>query len=91
MQNKNKNSTILRKALGEVYKELREANTNKTRSKIEDEYDLSKSTISRVEYAQFDCKFITIWKMAEAIGLKLSDVVLAIEEKLPEDFRLIDD
>jgi len=91
MQHKNNNSLILRKTLGEVYKNFRETVTDKTRSKLEDEFELAKYTINRVETAKFDCKIITLWKMAEAIGIKPSQIIKTVEEKLGEDFKLIDE
>ena len=91
MQRKNKNSLILRENLGLTYKELRLKATNKTRSKIEDKFDIAKTTIARVENAQFDCKLITLWKTAEAINVKPSKIISALEEKLGDNFKLIDE
>ncbi len=38
-----------------------------------------------------DCKLVTLWKIAEALGIPLSELILALENKLGKDFKLIDE
>ena len=47
--------------------------------------------MSRIENAKVDCKFITLWKIAEALGMKPSEFVKQLEDKLGKDFKLIDE
>ncbi len=51
---------------------------------------MNDSNLGKIEKAQIDCKFVTFWKIAEAYGLKPSEVVKMLEEELGEDFTLID-
>ena len=90
MQHKDDNTFKVRKALGEVFKAFREDDAKITRNKLEDEYELGKNTIKRIEDALYDCKFITAWKVSESVGVKLSDVVKRVEDKLGKDFSLIE-
>jgi len=44
--------------------------------------------LSKIENALIDCKFITVWRIAEALGIKLSDLVIEIENKTGSSFSL---
>ena len=90
MQHKDENTLKLRYILGNVFKDIRENNGSITRNKLEDEYGLGKNTVQRVEDALYDCKIITAWKMSEALGVKFSDIIKTIEEKLDKNFSLIE-
>lgn len=91
MQHKDKNTLKLRYILGSIFKDIRENKSETTtRNKLEDEYGLGKNTVQRVEDALYDCKIITAWKISEALGVKLSDIIKAVEEKLDKNFSLIE-
>ena len=91
MQHKDENTLKLRDILGDVFKTLRKQKEKEiTRNKLEDEYGLGKNTVQRVEDALYDCKIITAWKISEALGVKLSDVIKKAEDKLGKDFSLIE-
>ena len=91
MQHKNEKTMKLRKVLGKVIQDFRIHNSDKSKSKIEDEYDLGKSVLYRIENAKFDTKFLTLWKISEAVNVKLSDIIKAIENELGDDFKIMDE
>ncbi len=80
----------LRKKLGDLIKKIREKQTGNSINRFANEYGLNDSNLGKIEKAQIDCKFVTFWKIAEAYGLKPSEVVKMLEEELGEDFTLID-
>ncbi len=90
MQYKNKN-LYLTKNLGEIIKNERIKNANISLSKLAYEYDINKGGLSKIENGLVDCKFTTLWKIAEALGMKYSELVILVEEKIDKDFKLIDE
>lgn len=91
MQNKNEKTLQLREQIGTILKFLRENRTNLSCNKLEEEYELSRGSLNRIENGRVDCKFITLWKIAEALGMKPSELVMKIEKELGDDFKLIDE
>lgn len=55
------------------------------------ENDLQKSLISRLENGQNEAKLSSLWKIAQGLGVKPSDLIKAIEEELPEKFSILED
>ena len=47
--------------------------------------------MGKIERAEIDCKFVTFWKIAEALGVKPSEFVKILEDILGDDFTLIDE
>ncbi len=90
MQRHSKKSLYLSKKLGEVIRELRSKDDYSCR-KFAYEYDISRSNLNKIENGVIDCKFTTLWKISEALGLKFSDFAKFLEEKLGEEFTLIDE
>jgi len=91
MQNKDDKTLQLRNVLGSFVTEFRRSNTNLSCNKMEEEYDFSRGSLNRIENGVVDCKFITFWKIAEALGVKPSEFVKLLEDKLGKDFKLIDE
>ena len=91
MQNKDGKMLQLRKSLGVLLSDLRINNTGLSCNKMEEEYDFSRGSLNRIENGNVDCKFITFWKIAEALGMKPSEFVKLLEEKLGKNFKLIDE
>lgn len=91
MQPNDEKSIQFSKTVGELVKELRLTHTNKSINKLADEYDISRATLSKLENGIHHCKFITIWQLSEALGIKCSELVKILEEKLGDDFSLIDE
>lgn len=89
-QHSNKNLQLT-KILGELVRELRIKNTGLSCAKLADEYDLDRGNLNRVENGHNDPKVSTFWRIAEALGLKFSELSRMLEDKLGEDFKLIDE
>jgi len=76
-------------ALANVVNRKREL-TAKSQRLTADEYGLHSSLLSRIESAKNEPKLFSLWGVAEALDLKLSELFALIEQELPEDFRLLD-
>lgn len=81
----------LRKILGIVIKRIREEQFQFSCNRLANEYGINDSNLGKIEKAEIDCKFVTAWRIAEALGMKLSDFVKIIEDELGQDFKLIDE
>lgn len=90
MRYKDEKTLQLRKILGEVCKEYREK-TGMSCNNFEEAFDLSKGNFNRIENGVVDCKFITLWKISEALGMRPFELVKILEDKLGENFSLIDE
>ncbi len=91
MQRKDEKTLHLRKTVGELIRTTRVSNTKLSANKFSNEYDIGNGNMSRIENGIVDCKFITFWKIAEALGVKPSEFVKLLEDKLGKDFKLIDE
>ena len=91
MQHINEKSLQLRKVLGNIINKIVTRNTDMSLNKIENEYDIGRGALSRLINGKTDCKFITLWKFAEASGIKPSKLVRMLENELGEDFSTIDE
>lgn len=91
MQHITKKSLQLRQILGRKINELRQSYYKDSCNKLEKEYEIGKGTLNRIENGKVDAKFITLWKIAEALGLKMSELTKIIEDEVGEDFVLMDE
>lgn len=87
--NYSKKAQIIFEAVGEVIKEER-IKQNKSQRLISDEYDIQRSLFSRIESGKNEPMLISLWAISEALGLKISDLLKRVEEKLPKEFTLTD-
>lgn len=55
------------------------------------ENDIPQATLSRVERGDNVVQLITLKKISEGFGLPLSELIKYIEEKIPQDFKILDD
>ena len=90
MQQFNKKHEELFRATGFVIKRLRQEKGLSVNI-LAFENDLQKSLISRLENGQNEPKLSSLWKLAEALGLKPSDFIQEVEKELPKDFKLLED
>lgn len=81
-----KNKDILLKAIGRVVKRERQR-SNTGINKFSYEYDIGNGLLSYLEKGVSDTKITTMWKLANAFGMKFSDFVKIIETELPPDFN----
>lgn len=90
MQYKDEKNLQLTKKLAEVIRKMRLEKTNLSLNKFAYSFDISRGNLSKIENAESECKFVTFWKIAEALGLKPSEFVKILERELGEEFTLID-
>ena len=88
MKQKTDKTRYFNKKLGEVLKTFRRTKLNCTAAKLADDYNFDKSNLNRMENGVIDSRISNVWLVAEAIGVKLSDVIKALEKDLGPDFRL---
>lgn len=76
---------ILLKAIGNVVKRER-LKRNIGINKFSYEFDIGNGLLSYLEKGVSDTKITTMWKLANAFGMKFSDFVRLVEMELPKDF-----
>lgn len=54
------------------------------------EYELDRSSLSKLDRGFYDCRISTAWRIAEASGIKFSDFAKMLEQELGEDFTFVD-
>lgn len=91
MQHCDEKTLHLTKELGTFLSGLREQKTGLSLTKFAYSYDINSGNLSKIENGLINCKFITLWRISEALGMKPSDLIRAFEEHLGEDFKLIDE
>ena len=90
MQHENtKQSAVILKLLSDELKKERERQ-NKSIRLLAYEFDLQMSLLSRLENGVNEPKLISIWSVCEALGIKPSELLKRIENRLPKEFSLID-
>ena len=82
---------IFKKAVGEVFKEIRCSDKGVSISKFAAEYDFDKGNISKIEKGVYSIYLLTAWKMSEALGISFVDFALKLQEKLGDNFKFIDE
>jgi len=88
-ENTNKN-LHLSMVLGKYIKKLRIAKGYISRNKFANEYGLDDGNLCRIEQGKCEAKFVTVYKIAQALGMKYSDFLSDLEKELGSDFTLID-
>ena len=91
MQHKSEKTLHLRNIAGNKIRELRIKNTGLSGNKFANEFDIGNGNISRIENGVVDAKFVTVWKICEALGIKFSDFAKSLEDELGDDFKLMDE
>ncbi len=89
MQDRKEKILHFKKIVGKLVRQLRE-NKQTSGNKLANEYDLYSGNLSRLENGETDPQFSTIWKTAEALGIKFSEFAKMIEDELGDEFTLID-
>ncbi len=90
MQRHSEKTLHLTKKLGELIRNER-MRKNLSCTKFAYQFDIDKGNLNRIENGLIDCKFTTLWKISEAIGLKLSELIKILENNLGDNFKLDDD
>ena len=90
MQYKNDKTLLLRKTLGEKIKKQREIKAFSCNG-MENAFGFSSGSVFKIENGIVDCKFMTFWKIAEALDIKPSELLKQIENELGKNFKLIEE
>ena len=61
------------------------------KGKFAESYGFDKSKILRVERGEVQCKLITSWAIANALGMRCSELIAMVEDQLGENFSLIEE
>ena len=91
MQQKNPKVLQLNKEYGNIIRKLRETKLQKSCAKVADEYDLDRGNLNRMENGLIDSRLSNLWKVSEALGVKLSEIIKILETNMGDDFKLIDE
>lgn len=89
-QNESKNLQFSKK-FGKIIKKFRIKNTRLSVNKLAYSYEISRGNLSKIENGLVDCKLITAWKLAEALGMKPHELIKILESELGEDFKFMDE
>ena len=84
-ENLERDKEILLKAIGNVVKRER-LKRNVGINKFSYEFDIGNGLLSYLEKGVSDTKITTMWKLANAFGMKFSDFIYMVELELPKDF-----
>lgn len=71
-------------------KTLKKFRNNKSLFTFSSENDISISIVSTIERGLKDPQLTTLFKIAEALNISLSEFIKEIEKNLPKDFSLIE-
>lgn len=91
MQARNSKDLQILENIGVVIKDLRNNKPSFTLNSLANSYEIHKGTLSKIENAKQNTGILTIWKIANALGMKCSEFIELVENKLGEDFTLIDE
>ncbi len=91
MQENNEKTLELAKQLGIIIKELRKDDSKISLDRLAISFGISKGSLSNIENGNNNIKFVTLWKLSEALGVKCSELIKILEEKLGDDFSLLDE
>ena len=83
------NSGIIFETLAKVIRTRRES-LGKSQRVLADEFAFQRSLLSRLANGVNEPKLVSIWTVAEALGLRPSELIKMVEDELPEGFSLID-
>lgn len=83
----NKNKKI-RETLSSVFKELQ---AKKKISAVAYESELPRSVVYYIEQAKKDPQLTTLWRLAEGFGMKPSEFLKRVEDKMPEGWTILDE
>lgn len=88
--NNSQKAKIIIQILGDIVREER-VKLGKSQRLIADEYGVEKSLINRMENCKNEAKIISIFTVSEVLGMKTSELIRKIEERLPKDFSVLEE
>ena len=90
MQYKNDKTLYFIKTLGEVIKEKRLKTKAKSRYNFCISYELDSSNLRRIENGEIEAKITMLLRISEALGISLSELIKAAENKAGKNFKIIE-
>lgn len=91
MQQADDNNLQFKKVVGEIIKDVRKHYVKDSLNNFARSYGLDRGNLSKIERGLIGCQLSTAWKISEACGIKLSEVIKLVEARLGENFKLIDE
>lgn len=91
MQDINEKTLQLTQKLAFIIKDIRINKRHLSLNTIANEYEMYKGSLSKIEKGDSNPKFLTLWKLSEALGIKLSYLIKILEDEIGEDFTLMDE
>ncbi|MBQ8459857.1 helix-turn-helix transcriptional regulator [bacterium] len=88
MQYKDEKTLQLINIFGKVLKEKRISLKDKSQTMLAFEYGLDSGNLSRIENGKTDPKLTMLWRISEALGIPVSELMKAVETKLGKDFHI---
>lgn len=79
------------KIIGNALRNLRKTELKKSLNRFANENDISSSTLSHIELGQHQAGIVNIKKIADSMGLSLTELVSILEKNLPDNFRIFED
>ena len=80
----------LNQTIGRLLKKIR-TNQHISLNQLANSYGIDKGGLSKIENGLVDCQISTLWKIAEASGVKFSEFAKMLEKELGNDFKLMDE
>lgn len=90
MQLKDKENLQFIKALGQVIRRVRKERTGLSGKQFAYQYEIECGNFNRIENGKQNAALYFIWGIAEALGMKCSELIKLVEEELGDDFSVID-
>ncbi len=90
MQYKNEKTLIYIKTLGKIIHEKRLKFSEKSRYNFCNSYELDSTNLRRIENGEIEPKITMLLRVAEALGIPLSELIKDVEAELGDDFHVIE-
>ncbi len=87
---KSKKAVILRKKMGEILKKTRIEKGFLSLNMFALENNINRANLSKIENGEVGCSILTAWRISEALGLKLSDLIKKVETEVGSNITFID-
>lgn len=91
MQEEYRKLLYFKKNVGEVLREIRNEKQGISLNEFARQYEIDRSNLSKIERGINGCNLATAWRIAEATGIKFSEFAKRLEDKLGDDFKLMDE
>ena len=87
---KSKQALKLRKEFGQLIKDIRIDKGYISLNEFALSFGINRANLSKIENGKVGCSILTAWRISEALGLKLSDIIKQIEDKTGKKISFLD-